>query len=88
MTGTVFSIDIFGASNAYAQEIPSAVGLRGFYIAGHGEFDFSKHKVERMLSAGDLRPASYVEDRLRRALRLDEPAVDADGLFVHETEAA
>ncbi|MBN9033675.1 MAG: hypothetical protein J0I23_28165 [Rhizobiales bacterium] len=54
----MFAIDFKGSKNLLAQEIPSAVGLRGFLIAGLGEFDFDRARVMTMLRAGTLREVS------------------------------
>lgn len=58
----MFSIDFKGHTNLIAQEIVSAVGMRGFYIVGLGEFDFWKSTVEAMIACGDIRPVSMVHD--------------------------
>ena len=60
----MFAIDFKGQNNLTAQEIPSAVGMRGFYIGElKGEYDFCKYRVESMLRDGTLRPASYIGNR-------------------------
>lgn len=58
----MFAIDFKGHENLNAQEIPSAVNMRGFYIGGalDGEYDFAKYRVESMIADGTLRPASWL----------------------------
>lgn len=61
----MFAIDFKGYENLNAQEIPSAVGMRGFYIGGAlgGDYDFDKYRVDTMISNGTLRPASWLGPR-------------------------
>lgn len=55
----MFAIDFKGQINLTAVEIPSAVGMRGFYIPElNGEYDFQTYRIEGMLRSGDLRPVS------------------------------
>lgn len=57
----MFSIDFKGQTNLTAQEIPSAVGMRGFYIVElEGDYDFWTHRVEGMIASGELRPISRI----------------------------
>jgi hypothetical protein len=60
-----YAIDFKGHTNLAAQEIPSAVGMRGLYIgdALKGEYDFQTYRFEQMLRDGTLRPASYIGNR-------------------------
>ena len=62
-----FVIDFKGQENLAAQEIPSAVGMRGLYIGDSldGEYDFPAYRFEQMLRDGTLRPASYIGPRNR-----------------------
>lgn len=57
----MFAIDHFGETNLTAQEVPSAVGMRGFYIPGRGTFDWPAYLVRRMERDGTLRPCSKVK---------------------------
>lgn len=57
----MFSIDFKGQTNLIAQEIVSAVGMRGFYIVGLGDFDFWTDRVEGMIARGELRPISLLK---------------------------
>ena len=65
---TQFAIDFKGYENLSAQEIPSAVGMRGLYIGDQidGEYDFHTSRFEQMLRDGTLRPASYIGHRYRK----------------------
>lgn len=57
----MFSIDFKGRTNLIAQEIISAVGMRGFYIKElGGDFDFWNSRVEGMIASGELRPISII----------------------------
>lgn len=56
----MFAIDFKGQYNLIAQEIVSAVGMRGFYIVGLGDFDFWNSTVEGMIARGELRPISLI----------------------------
>ena len=60
-----YAIDFKGLTNLAAQEIPSAVGMRGLYIGGelNAEYDFAAYRFEQMLSEGTLRPACYIGSR-------------------------
>ena len=62
---TQFVIDFKGHENLAAQEIPSAVGMRGLYIGQplDGEYDFHRSRFEQMIRDGVLRPASYIGRR-------------------------
>jgi hypothetical protein len=56
-----YSIDFKGQRNLLAQEIPSAVGMRGFYIhALGGDYDFNASRFEGMVSRHEARPVSFV----------------------------
>lgn len=57
----MFAIDFKEHRNLVAQEIPSAVGLRGFLIEGLGEFDFEARRVAAMIESGKLRPVSFLK---------------------------
>ncbi len=57
----MFAIDFKGQTNLIAQEIVSAVGMRGFAIAGLGDFDFWASTVEGMIARGELRPISLLK---------------------------
>ena len=61
----MFAIDFKGHENLNAQEVPSVVGMRGFYIGGpiDDEYDFWKYRVDSMLAEGVLRPASWLGPR-------------------------
>ncbi|MBO4228029.1 hypothetical protein [Bradyrhizobium neotropicale] len=57
----MFAIDFKGQTNLLAQEIPSAVGMRGFYIGAlKGEYYFFRYDCEKMLKEGTLRPCSWL----------------------------
>lgn len=60
-----FAIDFKGHENLNAQEVPSAVGMRGLYIGGalDGEYDFRSGRLENMIADGSLRPASWLGAR-------------------------
>jgi len=63
-----YAIDFKGHENLLAVEIPSAVGMRGFYIhALKGEYDFFTYDWEQMLRDNRARPCTYVGDKLDRA---------------------
>lgn len=53
-----YIIDMRFGDNLTAQEIPSAVGMRGLHIHGHGDYDFPKYAWDGMLRSGQLREAS------------------------------
>lgn len=59
-----YALDFKGRRNLFAQEIPSAVGMRGFYIADlDGEYDFFTYDFDAMVRAGTARPASFIGRR-------------------------
>lgn len=62
---TQFAIDFKGHENLVAQEIPSAVNMRGLYIGAPlgGEYDFYAYRFEQMIRDGVLRPACYIGHR-------------------------
>lgn len=56
-----YAIDFKGHKNLLAQEIPSAVGMRGFYIhALGGDYDFSAYSFEMLVATSSARPVSFV----------------------------
>lgn len=56
-----YAIDFKGRTNLLAQEIPSAVGMVGFYIhALGGDYDFPKSRFEGMIARNEARPVSFV----------------------------
>lgn len=56
-----YAIDFKGQENLLAQEIPSAVGMRGFYIhALNGEYDFDKERFASMIRNNQARECSFV----------------------------
>lgn len=60
-----YSIDFKGHRNLLAQEIPSAVGMVGFYIhALDGDYDFHTHRFEEMKRTNVARPVSFVGKRI------------------------
>lgn len=60
-----YAIDFKGQKNLLAQEIPSAVGMVGFYIhALDGEYDFHTYRFEEMKRTDQARPVSFVGNRL------------------------
>lgn len=60
-----YAIDFKGHRNLLAQEIPSAVGMVGFYIhALGGDYDFGASRFEEMKRTNAARPVSFVGKRL------------------------
>jgi hypothetical protein len=58
-----YAIDFKGHKNLLAQEIPSAVGMRGFYIHDlGGDYDF--RDFEYRIAKGEAREVSFVGRRL------------------------
>jgi len=57
----LFSIDFKGHKNILAQEICSAVGMRGLFIpALNGDYDFSSFDFNARVNRGEFRPVSKV----------------------------
>lgn len=68
-TSDFYAIDFKGQTNLLAQQIPSTVGMVGFYIhALGGEYDFFTSRFEGMLSRNEARPVSFVGRRLDAAV--------------------
>lgn len=60
-----YAIDFKGRRNLLAQEIPSAVGMVGFFIPDlGGDYDFNKSRFEGMIARNEARPVSFVGKRL------------------------
>jgi hypothetical protein len=58
-----YALDFKGRNNLLAQEIPSAVGMRGFYIHElGGEYDF--RDFEYRIAKGEAREVTFVGRRL------------------------
>ncbi|WP_024278601.1 hypothetical protein [Xanthobacter sp. 126] len=62
----MFIIDFQGRENLIAQEIPSAVGMRGLAVQGLGEFDFDATRFAMLQRFGHIRPASALPVRRRK----------------------
>lgn len=59
----MFAIDFKGQTDLIAQEILSAVGMRGLFIQGMGEFDFDAARFGFMIRSGQLRPCSFFDPK-------------------------
>jgi hypothetical protein len=56
---STYAIDFKGRKNLIAYEIPSAVGMIGFYIPDlDGDYDFFEYRWRGMLDRHEARPCS------------------------------